>query len=87
MMDYALMENGCVVNLIWLHPANAAAFPGAVPCGGVPVQTGDTFDGQSFFREGKRVLSRWEEMMEQIAELDAALLELQYQQMIGGLEE
>lgn len=86
-MDYALVENGCVVNLLWLHPANAAAFPGAVPCGGAAVQAGDVYDGQSFFRDGQKVLSRREEMLEQIAELDAAVLELQYQQLIGGFEE
>ena len=28
-MNYALIENGVVTNLIWLYPANAAEFPGA----------------------------------------------------------
>ena len=30
-MNYALIENGVVTNLIWLYPANAADFPWAAP--------------------------------------------------------
>lgn len=86
-MNYALIENGQVVNLIWLHPDNAADFPGAVPCGDVPVQVGDTYDGELFFRDGQRVLTLWEDIHVRLAEVDEALLELQYQQLIGGLEE
>lgn len=86
-MDYALMENGIVVNLISLHPANEGDFPEAVPLCGVPVQIGDTLEDGVFYREGQRVLTVTQEMHQQIAELDEALLELQYQQLIGGLEE
>lgn len=32
-MNYALVENVVVTNLIWLYPANAAEFPNAVPMG------------------------------------------------------
>lgn len=86
-MNYALIENGRVVNLIWLHPDNAAEFPGAVPYGDAMVQVGDEYDGQDFYRQGQRVLTPWEELSGQMAELDEALLEMQYQQLIGGLEE
>lgn len=86
-MNYALIENGLVSNLIWLHPDNAADFPGAVPCNDVPVQMGDAYDGEQFLRDGQRVLTPWEEMQNHMAELDAAVLELQYQQLIGGFEE
>lgn len=86
-MDYALIEEGKVVNLIWLHPENVADFPGAVPLNSVPVEIGDEYDGQDFLRNGQRVLSQWGEARMQIAQLDAALLDIQYQQLIGGYEE
>ena len=85
-MNYALIENGQVVNLIWLYPGNESDFPGAVPCGDVPVRIGDTYDGSQFLREGQRVLTPLEKAQNIIAELDAALLDAQYQLLIGGLE-
>ena len=56
-MNYALIENGVVTNIIWLYSGNAADFPTAVPCGDVPVAIGDTYDGQDFYREGGKVVS------------------------------
>lgn len=56
-MNYALIENGVVTNIIWLYSANAGDFPTAVPCGDVPVAIGDTYDGQDFYREGEKVVS------------------------------
>ena len=56
-MNYALIENGVVTNLIWLYPANAAEFPNAVPMGDIPVAIGDTWDGEHFYRNGERVLT------------------------------
>ena len=56
-MNYALIENGVVTNIIWLYSANARDFPSAVPCGDVPVAIGDTYDGQDFYREGEKVVS------------------------------
>lgn len=85
-MDFALIEAGKVVNLIWLHPDNAVDFPGAVPLGDIPAQIGDEYDGQQFLRNGQRVQSLLEEARDTIAQLDAALLEVQYQQLIGGYE-
>lgn len=86
-MNYALIENGQVVNLIWLYPGNESDFAAAVPCGDVPVCIGDTYDGSQFLREGQRVLTPLEEAQNIIAELDAALLEVQYQMLIGGFDE
>lgn len=86
-MRYALVDKGLVVNLIWLHPANTADFPGAVPCGDVPVRIGDGYDGSCFVRDGQRILTHWEEAQMVIAQLDAALLDLQYQLLMGGVGE
>lgn len=35
-MNYALIENGIVTNIIWLLPTNADDFPDAVPMATVP---------------------------------------------------
>ena len=56
-MNYAVMEDGVVTNIIVLYPSNAKDFPGAVPCGDVPVGIGDTWDGQDFYRGGNKVVS------------------------------
>lgn len=72
-MNYALVENGVVTNLIWLYPANAAEFPGAVPLGGVPAAIGDTWDGEHFYRNGERVLSPMEQAQEEARDMLAAL--------------
>ena len=56
-MNYALIENGTVTNIIWLYPANAHEFPNAVPMGQIPAAIGDTWDGTCFYRDGERVLT------------------------------
>lgn len=72
-MNYALIENGVVTNLIWLYPANAAEFPGAVPLGDVPAAIGDTWDGEHFYRNGERVLSPMEQAQEEARDMLSAL--------------
>ena len=72
-MNYALIENGVVTNLIWLYPANAAEFPGAVPLGDVPAAIGDTWDGERFYRDGERVLTFAERMEKDAEDMRSAL--------------
>lgn len=72
-MDYALIENGEVVNLIWLYPGNEDDFPEAVPVGKVPVHIGDTYDGMHFYRDGERVLTYTEYALRESADMQAAL--------------
>lgn len=72
-MNYALIENGVVTNIIWLYSGNAGDFPTAVPCGDVPVAIGDTYDGQDFYREGARVLSPVEQAQKDAEDMQAAL--------------
>lgn len=46
-MNYALIENGIVANLIWLHEGNADEFPAAVAIGEQMVAIGDAYkDGR-----------------------------------------
>ena len=56
-MDYALIQNGLVTNIIWLYPGNASDFPAAVPCGDYPVAIGDTCADGVFYRNGERLLT------------------------------
>lgn len=92
-MNYALIENGIVTNVIWLYPFNASDFPNAVPMGDVPAGIGDTYEDGNFYRDGDRVLTYSESMSQiideqeaTIAELDAALLDAAYENIVGGLE-
>ena len=74
-MDYALIENGVVTNLIWLHPMNADTFPDAVPIGDYPVAIGDTYSDGLFYRNGEKVLSFAEQVHTEMVDMKAALAE------------
>ena len=68
-MNYAIIENGVVGNVIVLRPANAGEFPGAVALHDRPVGIGDTYQDGKFYRGGQEVLTSQEE----IAQYKAAL--------------
>lgn len=72
-MNYALIENGTVTNIIWLYPANAHEFPNAVPMGQIPAGIGDTWDGEHFYRNGERVLTFSEQMQKDAEDMRSAL--------------
>lgn len=55
-MDYALIDNGIVVNIIYLHPMNADEFPNAVPTNDLPIEIGDTYTEGKFYRDGKEIV-------------------------------
>ena len=73
-MNYALIENGIVTNIIWLYETNADEFPNAVKLGERQVEIGDTYEDGKFFREGTEVLTA-EEAAVQAAALYAEALE------------
>ena len=85
-MSYALIENGIVTNLIYLHPKNADKFPNAIPIHDIPVAIGDTYINNSFYRNGEKVLTPTEEYELIITELDIALLDSTYQNILGSIE-
>ena len=60
-MNYALIEDGVVTNIIWLSYTNADDFPNAVAMGDLPVVIGDTWDGENFYRDGEKVVSGLEQ--------------------------
>ena len=71
-MNYALVENGIVTNVIWLYEGNENDFPQAVKLNDRPVAIGDSFDGKDFFRKNEKVLSHFEaELMELKARLES----------------
>ena len=73
-MNYALIENGVVTNIIWLYETNADEFPGAVKLGERQVEIGDTYEDGRFYRDGAEVLTA-EEAAVQAAALYAEALE------------
>lgn len=72
-MNYALIENGIVVNIIWLSDKNASDFPNAVKTHDRPVAIGDTYDGEKFYRDGVEVLTVAEALNAEIATYKTAL--------------
>lgn len=75
-MNYALVENGVVVNVIYLHPMNADDFPNAVPVGDIPVAIGDNYENGAFYRNGEKVLTAFEREQAEMADMQAALANL-----------
>ena len=70
-MNYALIENGKVINVIWLADKNANDFPNAVKLNDRPVAIGDTYDGEKFYRDGVEVLTETERLQAELAEANA----------------
>lgn len=54
-MNYALIENHVVVNVISLHPMNESSFPNAVPIEDLPVEIGDSYVDGAFYHKGVEV--------------------------------
>ena len=75
-MNYALIENGIVTNIIWLNERNEAEWPNAVRLGERMVEVGDTYDGGKFRRDGVEVLTPLEAAQVEIETYKSALNEL-----------
>ncbi len=75
-MNYALVENGTVVNIIWLNERSAGEWPGAVRLYDRMVEVGDTYDGEKFRRDGTEVLTAAEAAQQEAAAYAAALMTL-----------
>lgn len=77
-MNYALVENGVVTNIIWLNPGNASEFSNAFPVGELAVKVGDSFDGVTFYRNGERLKSRSEMLESILNSLTEGINDVQY---------
>ena len=80
-MNYALVEDNIVVNIIVLLPAAVSDFPNAYPIDGIPVQIGDRLDRGVFTRGGEKVLSEVEEMRLQLSRTQDLYDELLVEQL------
>ena len=72
-MNYALVEHGIAVNVIWLNERNAGDFPNAVKLGERPVGIGDSYEDGVFYRDGAAVLTSAEMAQQEAAQYAAAL--------------
>ena len=61
-MNYAIVTDGIVTNIIWMLQANEVEFPGAVLIDNRPVTIGDSYAGGVFLRDNEPVLTRAEEL-------------------------
>ena len=61
-MNYALVNDGVVTNIIWLSDRNAHEFSGAVKLYDRPVAIGDTYEDGKFYRDGVEVLTEMEHL-------------------------
>ena len=86
-MNYALIRDGVVRNLIYLHPMNADEFLYAVPIDELPVQIGDTYTDGKFYRDGVEVVPVNVLTEAQIAAIkDQAIAEIE-EAVINGIDE
>lgn len=69
-MTYALIENGTVVNLIWLSPKNAAEFQTAVQSDLAAI--GDEYKDGRFYRDNQPVKTQEERYTDMLQELQDA---------------
>ena len=85
-MNYAIIKNGIVTNTIVLDPNDIPDCFNAISLGDVPVEIGDTFEDGIFYRNGKRILTMVERLRKEVEELDSELMNITYENIIGGLE-
>lgn len=58
MARYAMLNSDNIVdNIIELHPMNASEFPEAIPLSGLPVDAGDEYREDGFYRDGVKIRS------------------------------
>lgn len=74
-MNYAIINGDTVVNVI-VGPLPVGI--DGIPAGDVPVGIGDQYSDGVFLRNGARLLTPLEEAQAQVAALDAAYVELEY---------
>lgn len=72
-MRYAKIESDIVTNVVWLSSRNAGEFPGCVPTGDRDVHVGDVYVDGAFYRNGTEVLTPFERLEREAAEMRTAL--------------
>lgn len=92
-MRCAVINNNIVENIAEVNDGEIFKYPDLILIGDILVDLGDSYIDGTFYRNGEKVLTG-EEMLgniimendQIIAELDAALLDITYENIVGGLE-
>ena len=77
-MRYAILRDETVSNLVELNPDNASEFPGAIILSDIPAGIGDAYTDGTFCHDGVVVQTPVQEAEATIAELDSAVVDLEY---------
>ena len=75
-MNFAIVEDGVVTNVIWLSASNRSDFPNSVCVANRAVAIGDQYIDGTFLRDGMPVLAYTEQitaLSNQVVELEAAV--------------
>lgn len=54
-MNYALLDNGIVTNIIWINPEQQGDFPNGAPTNDLPILPSDEYKDGKFYRYGKEI--------------------------------
>lgn len=54
-MNYALLDNGIVTNIIWINPEQQKDFPNGAPTNDLPILPGDEYKDGKFYRYGEEI--------------------------------
>lgn len=87
--NMALLENNLVTNILWCSDREPETDT-LITCGELPVGIGDSYKDGSFYRDGEKILTAYELLEKQNAELvDAmgAMVEDVYASDIAEIEE
>ena len=63
-MDYAQIKDSKVINVLFIHQAQAHEFPDCVPMNDIPASIGDTYKDGRFYHDGVEVKSPAQELAE-----------------------
>lgn len=70
--NMALLENGVVTNLLWCSDQEPETDT-LINCGELPVGIGDSYIDGAFYRDGEKLLTAYELLEKQYAELVDAM--------------
>lgn len=65
-MNYALIADGIVVNVLYIRRSQAHEFPDCVPLNDIPARIGDTFADGIFYRNGVEIKSSAQKLAEAV---------------------
>lgn len=87
--NMALLENGLVTNILWCSDREPETDT-LINCGELPVGIGDSYRDGAFYRDGEKILTAYELLEKQNAELVdamAAMVEDIYTSDVAEIEE